>query len=100
MQEQEIDKQRQKYIQKREEYKIIKIKLLREIKQHQTKIEDLEDKIKKIRPMTKNGRKICSECDVISLKYVGRTPQGGMSGGENIYECEICGKINLDPGFY
>jgi len=25
-------------------------------------------------------------------KYVGRTPQGGLSGGDDVYECKLCGR--------
>lgn len=28
-------------------------------------------------------------------KYVGRTPQGGLAGGDDIYECKLCGKTSL-----
>jgi hypothetical protein len=26
------------------------------------------------------------------FKYLGRTPQGGLSGGDDVYECVLCGK--------
>ena len=25
------------------------------------------------------------------FKYIGRTPQGGLSGGDDVYECILCG---------
>jgi hypothetical protein len=26
------------------------------------------------------------------FKYLGRTPQGGLSGGDDVYECVLCGE--------
>jgi len=30
-------------------------------------------------------------------KYVGRTPQGGLSGGDDVHKCTLCGKYDSDP---
>ena len=30
-------------------------------------------------------------------KCVGRTPQGGLSGGDDIYECHLCGLTTCEP---
>ncbi|VVB52332.1 Uncharacterised protein [uncultured archaeon] len=29
--------------------------------------------------------------------YAGRTPQGGLSGGDDVYECKNCGLSTLEP---
>jgi len=28
-------------------------------------------------------------------KYDGRTPQGGLSGGDDVHKCKLCGKTNI-----
>jgi hypothetical protein len=30
-------------------------------------------------------------------KYVGRTPQGGLSGGDDVYECQLCHITTDEP---
>jgi hypothetical protein len=30
-------------------------------------------------------------------KYSGRTPQGGLSGGDDVYMCELCGTSTCEP---
>jgi len=32
-------------------------------------------------------------------KYVGRTPQGGLAGGDDVHECKLCGKSNFDESW-
>ena len=68
----------------------------KEIVMYRKKISELEEKIESARPRTKNGNKvqICLNCDCYSMRYEGKTPQGGLAGGDEIYECEICGRDN------
>ena len=32
-------------------------------------------------------------------KYVGRTPQGGLSGGDDVHECVNCGKSDMSENW-
>ncbi len=83
---------KQKYIAQRDEFKEKKRNLLKQISEHQSAINQLNKQINEARPRTENGKVTCESCDCISMGYMGRTPQGGSSGGDDIYECEICGK--------
>ena len=92
MSEQDI---KQKYIAQRNEFNEKKTSLLEQISQHKSAIAGLNKQIDDARPRTEHGDMTCERCDCVSMKYLGRTPQGGCSGGDDIYECEICGKDNL-----
>lgn len=81
---------RKEYIALKDEFKVKKDGLLEQISRHQSGIARLRKEIDEARPKTENGRMTCDDCDCISMKYLGRTPQGGLSGGDDIYECEIC----------
>ncbi len=58
-------------------------------------ISRLEEEIRGAIPKTPHGRFVCKSCHVQSVAYIGRTPQGGAGGGDDIYKCEICGRDNL-----
>ena len=78
------------YIAQRDAFKILKKDLLTKIGAHQTEIKGLEKQLAGARPSTPNGRAICEYCDTRRMAYLGRTPQGGLSGGDDVYRCEIC----------
>jgi DNA-directed RNA polymerase subunit M/transcription elongation factor TFIIS len=86
---------KQKYIVQREDFKKKKAGLLEQISEHSSTITKLNQQIEEERPKTENGSMICGRCDCVSMKYLGRTPRGGLSGGDDFYECEICGKSNF-----
>jgi len=86
---------KQGYILQRNKFEKTKNYFSGEISRYKILISSLEKAIDNERPRTENGRFLCERCDCISLKYVGRTPQGGCAGGDDIYECEICGWDNL-----
>lgn len=100
--QQEIEDKRAGYTAKRDTFAETKIILLAKIKEHQAEIGDLERQINKARPRTENGEKICGDCDCISMEYIGRNNvhSGPLSGDEEIYICEICGRRNEDLGLY
>ena len=91
--EQKQDQERN-YVAERYSYKrnVVEIKEIIEI--HRRAIRKLEKKIELSRPLTEQGTRICPSCNCTSMKYLGRTPQGGLTGGDDIYECEICHKNN------
>jgi hypothetical protein len=82
------------YIAQRDEFLKKKESLLAEISKHKAAASELEERIENERPKTENGKMVCDHCDCISMEYLGRTPRGGLSGGDDIYKCEICGKYN------
>jgi hypothetical protein len=82
------------YKAQREAFRKKKAELLLQIHEHQSSITGLEKQVEAIRPRTQNGEMTCDICDCVSMRYVGRTPQGGLSGGDSVYECEICGRTN------
>jgi len=90
---------KQQYIAQREEFKGKKAEWLEQISQHQSAIARFEKLIEDARPRTKNGRRTCERCDCVSMRYMGRTLQGGLTGGDDVYECEICGTENIDPSY-
>ncbi|MBU2612671.1 MAG: hypothetical protein KKB62_03045 [Nanoarchaeota archaeon] len=91
----EEDKKKE-YIIQREEFKEKKKNLLNKILEHESEIKNLHKQINGARPVTENGELICNYCDTQSMKYIGRTPQGGLAGGDDIYKCEICERDNFD----
>lgn len=86
---------KEEYKTQRDEFNKKKVELYKQITEHKKNISELEKQIENARPKTENGSTICPYCDCISRRYVGRTPQGGLSGGDDIYECEICGRSNM-----
>lgn len=82
---------RQEYIEQRDNFKRKKAGLLEEMAEHEREILVLKKRIRDTRPRTEHGKYICNYCDCISSMYMGETPSGGLSGGDPIYECEICG---------
>ena len=94
------EEKKQEYIKQRDEFKKKKVGLLEQISQHNSEIKKLEKQVEEARPKTANGTMDCTSCDCISMKYVGRTPQGGCSGGDDVYECEICGRSNIDRYYW
>jgi predicted GTPase len=99
MAQQVMDK-KEEYIEQRDNYKVKCKEIYEVINIHKEAINKLDSQIINERPKTENGKKICEKCDCISLAYAGRTPQGGLSGGEDIYECEICEKTYYSEGLY
>ena len=99
---QQILDKRKEYESQRDAFTETKIRLLAEIKQHQTEISELERQIREARPETENGTKICADCDCVSMEYIGRNNihSGPLSGDEDIYVCEICGRRYEDLGLY
>jgi len=89
--------QTQEYVLQRDKFKKKKAGWLEQVAQHESEIAEIKRQIEEARPKTKNGLMVCNGCDCVSMKYVGRTPKGGCSGGDDIYECEICGRDNLSP---
>jgi len=85
---------RKLYIAQRDKFLEYKNLALKQISEHKASISKLEEEIEKARPTTENGSLICDHCDCKSMKYLGRTPQGGLSGGDDVYKCEICGSYN------
>jgi len=85
------------YVAQRDAFKDLKKGLLEKIDSCRTEISDLEKQIREARPRTPNGKIICKRCDTTSMKYLYRTPQGGASGGNDVYQCEICNRIAEDP---
>lgn len=67
-----------------------------QIKGKLSEISDLEKAIGAARPKTADKAGLCPRCDTISMVYEGRTPQGGMSGGDDVYTCNICGHCSID----
>lgn len=84
------------HIEQREAFKKLKADLLKEIQDHKKEISKLEKDIEESRPITKDGTMICERCDCVSMKYMEGAPKGGLSGGADIYICEICERSNLD----
>ena len=84
------------YVAQRETFGELKKGLVAQIETRKSEISDLEKKIKEARPKTPNGKTLCRRCDTISMKYLYRTPQGGLSGGNDVYQCEICNNITED----
>lgn len=80
------------YQQKREE-------LQRIISDHEAEISKLEKEIRDTQPRVPGARMECPRCDAISMAYVGRTPQGGLSGGDDVYECQLCGLDTESSGY-
>jgi hypothetical protein len=85
------DEQKAEFRKKGEEYQKLKYDINEQIVQLEIQKNKLERQLRDAMSRTPNGRLVCKTCHVRSMKYVGRTPKGGMSGGEEIYECEICG---------
>jgi len=79
----------------REKFKEKKASLLEKISLHKDAIKGLKKQIDDARPITEHGDRICERCDCVSMKYLERTPQGGLSGRDGTYKCEICGRDNL-----
>ena len=82
------------YISQRDEFLKKKDSLLAQISEPKAAASELEGRIRNERPKTENGSMICDHCDCISMEYLGRTPRGGLTGGDDIYKCEICSKYN------
>ncbi|MFA4952803.1 MAG: hypothetical protein WC584_01120 [Candidatus Pacearchaeota archaeon] len=82
------------YIAQREKFEKKKKGLLEQIYQYKSAITKLHEQIKEARPRTEHGEKICTSCDCMSMKHLGRSPRGGLSRGDDIYECEICERDN------
>lgn len=93
--EQNQEKPQRDYTTEREKYKNEKAVIAEVIEIHKRAIWKLEQKIVQLRPKTENGKRECKHCDCISMKYFGRTPQGGLAGGDDVYECEICHRYNI-----
>ena len=91
-QEQQQDLQRD-YVAERDNYKRQKAELSEIIDLHTRAIRRVENKMRSLRPQTEKGERVCYRCDCVSMIYLGRTPQGGLTGGRDIYECEICLRI-------
>ena len=85
------DEQKREYKKKGEEYQKLSYDINEQIAKLEIQKSKLEKQLRDSVPVTPHGRLICKTCNVRSMAYIGRTPQGGMSGGEEIYECEICG---------
>ena len=89
----EKDKQKL-YITQRDKFLEDKKLIMKLILEHKASISVLEKQIEENIPRTENGSLICDKCGCRSMKYLGRTPQGGLSGGDDVYQCEICGRYN------
>ena len=85
------EEQKAGFREKIEKYKAVKSETGLRILLHRNEISRLEKELAESMPATPEGRSICERCHIKSMKYMGRTPQGGCSGGDDIYECEICG---------
>ena len=89
---------REEYVKRRDEFRDVKVELLEVIDIHNRAISRLEKQIKDARPKTEHGARRCDDCDCISMKYMGRTPRGGLTGGDDVYECEICNTTKYTGG--
>ncbi len=86
------EEEKKEYKKKGEEYQKLTYEINEQIVKLEVQKSKLEKQLKDDMPRTPNGRLVCGSCHVQSMKYMGRTPRGGLSGGQEIYECEICGK--------
>jgi len=60
---------------------------------------NIESILENLRPIIPDAERICVSCDMKSVFYEGRTPQGGASGGDEIYKCALCGRDNQSDNF-
>ena len=88
------EEKQKSYIAQRDIFLKYKKRAMEQIADHIVAISKLEEKLEQAQPKTENGSLICDKCDCKSMKYLGRTPQGGLSGGDDVYQCEICGSYN------
>lgn len=79
------------FIAARDRFKQLKRELSGEIDHHRGEIERIEGVIRKSRPGTQNGSKICDKCDTISMVYDRSEPNPDINLYHHIYRCEICG---------
>jgi len=84
------EEEKAEFKKKGEIYRKIEYEINRQIIKLELQKGKLEKELGEAISRTPNGILICKICYVQSMKYI-RTPQGGLSGGEEIYECEICG---------
>jgi hypothetical protein len=87
--------QKEEFKKKGREFRELGYNIAEQIECLNIQIRNLEKKIRDSVPKTPNGRMVCESCYVKSMAYLGRTPQGGSSGGDDIYECEICGSDRI-----
>ncbi len=94
------DAVKETYRKQRDGFKSKRDEILKQIKEKLGEVSALEETIRTARPkITKGGGLLCPRCDTISMEYEGRTPQGGLSGGDDVYTCKICGLNNLDSTY-
>jgi hypothetical protein len=82
------DEQKSCYQQKAEGYRILSKKNRDEILQHKIEISKLEKELVESMPKTPMATRICEDCGIMSMKYVGRESCNPKS--QHVYVCEIC----------
>ena len=93
------DKEKAEFKKEGEKYRTLEYNLDNQIVKHRVAISNLEKEKNDSIPKTPKGRLVCKRCYVRSIVYLGRTPQGGSGGGDEIYECEICGNDEVRDTF-
>jgi len=85
------DEQKAELKKKGEEYRRLRYDIKEQISKLEIQKSKLEEELMDSMPKTPNGRMFCKSCYVLSMPYIGKIPREGLSGGEEIYKCEICG---------
>lgn len=84
------EEQKSDYKKKAEDYRILNKKNRDEILQHKSEISNFEKEIAESMPKTPKAVRVCEDCGVMSVKYIGRENNNIKS--QHIYVCEICGR--------
>nr|MBI4156258.1 hypothetical protein [Candidatus Woesearchaeota archaeon] len=74
----------------REEYFKLVNGLNEKILEHKREINQLEAKIEKDRPSIPGASYVHDRCGIKAAIYYGRTPQGGLAGGDDLGYCLYC----------
>jgi hypothetical protein len=94
------EEEKTEFKKKGEIYRKIEYEINRQMVKLELQKGKFEKELREAIPITPNGSLICKICYVQSMKYIGRTPQGGLSGREEIYECEICGHEKVGDSLF
>ena len=84
------EKQKEALRGKKEKYGELVYHLQQQIEGHKKAIGTLEKKILDERPTVENTEYVHSGCGIKTAIYYGRTPQGGMAGGDDLGYCLFC----------